>query len=318
LQATSLPRISRRQFLKNAETIARVAMGSAFVGALLSFLTVLPVHAYHLYVDLLGYFANNSDRYNVHSVGEHEIAFQADKVNVALRHDVDTVYGFEMANADVARKHDINSTFCLRVNSKDSPAADCPYSLRDDKAFRAFYQNVERNGIEIGYHYEVVDKILVNDGIEKVIGRIQPDTSIPVGIKQNLISIVSGSMVPTTDEVKEHLARVLVTEDVISLFKSELSVMRGYFEKITTVAPHGGRFNYLVEESERWDRLKKECGIISAYRIPLTRYISDIDKKVKNDFNGDLYQFVVTEMVKYTPPARLEISAHPEYWFISG
>jgi len=316
LQRDNLSRISRRQFLKDAEDVAKVALGSALVGSVFSLLSIFPAYAYHLYVDLLGYFANNSDRYSVYSVGEYETAFQSDKVNIALRHDVDLVYGFEMANADVARRGNISSTFCLRVSSKDSPAVNCPYSLRDDKEFRSFYQNVERNGMEIGYHYEAVDKILTIDGVEKVTARIQSDDSIPPGIKQALIFLVSGGMVPITSEIRKQLARVLVTEDVISLFKSELGSMRGYFDKITTVAPHGGRFNYLVEESEKWDSLRNECGVISAYRIPLTRYISDIDKKVKNDFNGDLYQFVVTELEKYAPPARVEISAHPEYWFI--
>ena len=287
-------REERRHFFKTS-----IAVGAT---VLLAILDVPEIAASELnnYDNLLEYWTNDG-KYNVFPVGENETAFRSDKVNIALRHDVDFDNGFLMAKADMA--HGIRSTFCLRYNSKDSPTPpDCLYSYEDEK-FKSFYRNAEENGIEIGYHYEVVDKILGMDGVGNAIEKIKSDNSIPDNIKKIMMDVILGN------------SGIAINNEI----KKELASMRGYFGSVKTVASHGGNFSYLLRSSDKWEGLKKELSIISAYELQLTDmgYISDMG--YSSSSGESIYDFLVRNLKRFDPPARLEILAHTnKYTYRSG
>lgn len=65
-----------------------------------------------------------------------------------------------------------------------------------------------------------------------------------------------------------------VTECVVDSFKKNLNFLRGHFD-IRSACPHGGKFNYTLDQSEDWNRLSKDVDVISAYHIPYDVYLTD-------------------------------------------
>lgn len=100
-----------------------------------------PDFFYDHFLDML-----TGSRYNVFPVAEWEYAQRDDRVNIALRHDLDFVprYGFRMTELD--KEHGVRSTTYLRISLQ--------YNIMD---VIPFYQDFEANGFEVGYHYEDMD-----------------------------------------------------------------------------------------------------------------------------------------------------------------
>jgi hypothetical protein len=65
-----------------------------------------------------------------------------------------------------------------------------------------------------------------------------------------------------------------VTGCVIESFKANLAFLRDYFD-VRSATPHGGRFNYMLDQSDQWLQLSKSVGVISAYRLPYDVYVTD-------------------------------------------
>jgi hypothetical protein len=97
------------------------------------------------YVDFLNVVVTS--QFNVIPVAEFNTSYRQDKVNVLLRHDLDSMRGYEMATLDL--QFGVRSTFYLRLH------ANSYYGLED---VAAFYQAMEARGFEVGYHYEVMDQ----------------------------------------------------------------------------------------------------------------------------------------------------------------
>jgi hypothetical protein len=150
----------------------------------------------------------SDSRFNVYPVCENKTAYRKDKINIILRHDVDSVVahttGYAMANLE--ERYGITSTYYLRLHSdfnayydtvpKGSSGWVAGYDIR---SIIPFYQSLEAKGYEIGYHYEVVDLFRFSN------------------------------------------------ETARRVFESELNYLKQYFT-ICSAAPHGGTYNYQFEE----------------------------------------------------------------------
>jgi hypothetical protein len=150
----------------------------------------------------------SDSRFNVYPVCEHKTAYRKDKINIILRHDVDSVVahttGYAMASLE--ERYGIRSTYYLRLHSdfnayydtvpKNGNIGVTGYDIR---TVIPFYQSLEAKGYEIGYHYEMLDLFLFSN------------------------------------------------ETARRVFESELNYLRQYFT-ICSAAPHGGTYNYQFEE----------------------------------------------------------------------
>jgi hypothetical protein len=117
----------------------------------------------------------SDSRFNVYPVCEYKTAYRKDKINIILRHDVDSVVahttGYAMASLE--ERYGIRSTYYLRVHSNFGAYHDLGantgvrgYDIRD---IIPFYQSLEAKGYEVGYHYEMVDMFLFsNDTARRV------------------------------------------------------------------------------------------------------------------------------------------------------
>ena len=250
-----------------------------------------------VYEDFLAILSD--EKYSVYPVSEYASSYRPDKINILLRHDADFDNGIGMVLLDL--DHSIRSTTYLRVYADQ-------YKIGE---VRNFYQTLERLGFEVGLHQEDVDRIFARDRVENVVSRIRSDSSIPGSDKEILIEIVRGASHDLTDEIKDELAKVLVTDDVVKLFKSDLELLRKYFD-VRTVCEHGGTWNYLLEIGSRWSALSEECKVFSAYQIPFAKkmnfhYLSDVD----SGFSDRKLGFFKEELGKLNPGDIAEVLIHP-------
>jgi hypothetical protein len=64
-----------------------------------------------------------------------------------------------------------------------------------------------------------------------------------------------------------------------------LKELRKHFN-IRTVTPHGGKWNYDLEESPEWDDISRKCGVVSGNKIFSSRkiiYLSDCSDEFKEE-----------------------------------
>jgi len=108
---------------------------------------------YSRFLDLI----SDRDTYEVHTVKEFDSAYDPARVNVLLRHDVDYSDGLDMATMDYERG--FRSTNYLRVYSDLIPTARPEYRIED--VAPAWQRLVNKGGLEIGYHYDVMDETTV-------------------------------------------------------------------------------------------------------------------------------------------------------------
>jgi len=106
-----------------------------------------------LYSDFLD-FISDRDVYEVHTVEEYDSAYDSDRVNILLRHDVDYSDGLDMAKMDYDMG--FRSTNYLRVYSDLIPAA--PPEYRIEEVAPTWQWFAEHGRMEIGYHYDVMDE----------------------------------------------------------------------------------------------------------------------------------------------------------------
>ncbi len=249
------------------------------------------------YEDFLAILSD--EKYSAYPVCEYASSYRPDKINILLRHDADFDSGIGMVLLDL--DHSIRSTTYLRVYGDE-------YKIEE---VRDFYQKLERLGFEVGLHQEDVDRIFARDGIQNVVSRIRTDSSIPDKDKEILIETVRGARYDLTDEIRDELAKVLVTDDVIKLFKSDLELLHKYFD-VRSVCEHGGTWNYLLERGPRWSVLSEESKVFSAYQIPFAkkmnfRYLSDVD----SGFSVRKLGYFKEELGKLNPGDITEILIHP-------
>jgi len=91
-----------------------------------------------------------------------------------------------------------------------------------------------------------------------------------------------------------------VNSCAIESFKGNLAFLRGYFD-IKSVSPHGGKFNYMLDQSDEWLQLSKDVGVISAYHLPYDVYLTDPSLEHLKS---------VLELQK--PGSLVELLAHPD------
>ncbi len=289
----SYDEFSRREFLKSVG-------GFVLVGCLLE--QGNPIHpdasdyrpAYEDFLTVL-----SDEKYGVYSVSQWQSSYRPDRINILLRHDADFDNGIGMVLLDLY--NGIRSTTYLRLYADE-------YKI---EGVRNFYQIAEKVGFEIGLHQEDVDRIFAKDGVENVVSRIRSDSSIPNDDKEILIEIIRGAGYNPTDKIEDELEEVLVTDDVIRLFKSDLESLRKYFDA-RSVSEHGGNWNYLLEMSPRWAALSKECNVFSASQIPFAgtadfHYLSDAGTK----FANSKLEYFKEELAKMKPGDIAEINVHP-------
>jgi hypothetical protein len=109
-----------------------------------------------LYSDFLDLISDR-DTYDVHTVEEYDSAYDSDKVNILLRHDVDYANGFDMAKMDYDMG--FRSTSYLRVFSDQIPSGPPEYGIDDVTSTWQWF--VKHGRMEVGYHYDVMDETTV-------------------------------------------------------------------------------------------------------------------------------------------------------------
>ncbi len=104
---------------------------------------------------------------------------------------------------------------------------------------------------------------------------------------------------------------VVISDCVIGSFRKNLARLRKYLN-IRTVTPHGGQWNYLLEQSPLGIRLFEECKVFSAYQIPSSRqvfHLGDTDNVA--GFKEKGVRYFKEELEKHKPGDIVEILIHP-------
>lgn len=232
-----------------------------------------PSNGHPNYEDFLKLISDR--RFNVYPVCEYRTAYRKDKINIILRHDVDSVVahttGFGMANLE--ERYGITSTYYLRLHSnsnafydstpKDSGIQDRGYDIR---TVIPFYQGLESKGYEIGYHYEMVDLFLFSNQTAR------------------------------------------------RVFESELNYLRQYFT-ICSAAPHGGTYNYQFEEWGNLSQYHLISPYQIGVKVisDCCDAIPQLGSQWSTP--DGMVQYFAAYLNSLKPGDVVEILIHPDYWF---
>jgi hypothetical protein len=225
------------------------------------------------YEDFLKFISD--PRFNVYPVCQYKTAYRSDKINIILRHDVDSVVahttGYGMANLE--EEYGIKSTYYLRLHSNSNAFFDSePKGLMpDDRGYDIrtvipFYQSLQAKGYEIGYHYEMVDMFLFSNDTARLV------------------------------------------------FQSELNYLRQYFT-ICSASAHGGTFNYQFEEWGNITQYglisPNEIGV--PVISDCCTVIPQLGPQWKTP--DGMVNYFAAYLNKLKPGDVVEILIHPDYWF---